>query len=107
MGIDKKLTTYIDCPEVNETFVETVESMSLDDYCLRIELSVTRLDVKKGTRPPSGNRYPACRLVMPASAVVDLYNQLLQIVNAMEKKGKVKKNGPQGPAAVQVPSSSH
>jgi hypothetical protein len=104
MLIDKKLTTYLDRPELNETFIDTVEGISVDNHCLRIELSVTRLDVKKRTSPPSCCRYPASRLVMPASTVVDLYNQLTQIVNAMEKKGKVKK-GPQGPAVVQRPPS--
>lgn len=104
MVIDKKLTTYLDRPDVNETFIDTVESISVDNDCLRIELSVTRLDLRKRTNPPSGSRHPACRLVMPVTTVPDLYNQLSRIINAMEKKGKVKR-GPRGPAAVEGPKS--
>jgi hypothetical protein len=104
MLTDKKLTTYLDRPEVNETFIDIVEGISVDNHCLRIELSVTRINLRKRTNPLSGSRYPACRLVMPIATVPDLYNQLSQIINAMEKKGTVKK-GPQGSVAVQGPQS--
>ena len=38
----------------------------------------------------TGRRYPACRLVLPPAAAVDLINRMQQIANALTQAGVVK-----------------
>ena len=57
---------------------------------LRIELGVTRSDEMKSNAPISGRRYPACRLVLPPAAAVDLINRMQQIAAALTQAGVVK-----------------
>jgi hypothetical protein len=64
---------------------------------LRIEFGVTRFDDVKPNAPISGRRYPACRLVLPPVAAVDLINRMQQIAAALTQAGVVK--AAQRPAA--------
>jgi hypothetical protein len=40
--------------------------------------------------PITGRRYPACRLVLPPTAAVDLINRMMQIATALRQAGVVK-----------------
>jgi hypothetical protein len=81
---------YIDRPEISETFADTIESVLLDGQTLRIEFSVNRLDLPQQPSEPTGRRYPACRLVLPPTAAIDLMNRMQQIGAALAKAGIVK-----------------
>ena len=80
----------IDRPELAETFADCVTGLIFDGQMLRIELGVTRLDEVKPNTPISGRRYPACRIVLPPAAAVDLINRMQQIGNALTQAGVVK-----------------
>jgi hypothetical protein len=62
-----------------ETFADSITSLTFDGQTLRIEFGVTRLDNVQANTPISGRRYPACRLVLPPTAAVDLINRMQQI----------------------------
>jgi hypothetical protein len=81
---------YIDRPDVAETFADSVSSLVFDGRSLRIEFAVTRLDEVKPNSPISGRRYPACRLVLPPAAAVDLINRMQQIGEALTQAGVTK-----------------
>jgi hypothetical protein len=51
---------------------------------------VTRFDEMKANTPLSGRRYPACRIVLPPAAAVDLINRMQQIAAALAQAGVVK-----------------
>jgi hypothetical protein len=51
----------------------------------------------KPNAPITGRRYPACRLVLPPVAAVDLINRMQQIAAALTQAGLVK--AAQRPAA--------
>ena len=87
--------TYVDRPEVSETFVDTVERMSFDGQTLRIELCVTRMDDLRPSEAPTGKKYPACRLVLTPLAALDLMNKLQQLTAMLEQQGIVKRNPPE------------
>ncbi|MBI3043903.1 MAG: hypothetical protein HYY78_13880 [Betaproteobacteria bacterium] len=89
--------TYVDRPEVSETFADTVEKLSFDGQTLRMELCVTRMDDPHPPNPPTGKKYTACRLVLPPLAAIDLANKLQQLVVMLEQQGIVKRGAP--PAA--------
>jgi hypothetical protein len=80
----------VDRPELAETFADCVTGLMFDGQMLRIELGVTRLDDVKPNTPLTGRRYPACRIVLPPAAAVDLINRMQQIANALTQAGIVK-----------------
>ena len=85
---------YIDRPDVTETFADFVQRIQFDGQTLRIEFAVSRLDDQKPGDPASGKRYPAARLVLSASAAVDLMNKMQQITAGLLKAGVLKADAP-------------
>jgi hypothetical protein len=81
---------YLDRPDVQETFADSVTGLVFDGQTLRIEFGVTRLDEVKPNTPITGRRYPACRIVLPPAAAVDLINRMQQIATALTQAGLVK-----------------
>jgi hypothetical protein len=85
---------YVDRPDVAETFVDSVSGLVFDGQTLRIEFAVTRLDEVKPNTPITGRRYPACRLVLPPAAAVDLINRMQQIGTALTQAGLATRTAP-------------
>jgi len=83
----------VDLAEMGETFADSIIGLMFDGQTLRIEFGVTRFDEVKAGGPISGRRYPACRLVLPPAAAVDLINRMQQIATALAQAG-VMKAGP-------------
>jgi hypothetical protein len=81
---------YLDRPEVTETFADCVSGLMFDGQTLRIEFGVTRFDELRANVPISGRRYPACRIVLPPTAAIDLINRMQQIATALAQAGVVK-----------------
>jgi len=90
---------YIDQPELAETFADSIGNLSFDGQSLRIEFTVTRMDEMKQGQAMTGRRYPACRLVLPPGAAVDLINRMQQIANALTQAGVLRQNPPAAGAA--------
>lgn len=82
---------YIDIPELQETFVDSMGLSIFDGNTLRLELCVTRLNEPKPPKAPTGKKYPVCRLVLTPDTTVELYNQLNQLIGLMAQQGLVKK----------------
>jgi hypothetical protein len=89
---------YIDLPEVKETFADFVNRIQFDGQTLRIEFCVSRLEDHKPPAATTGKRYPACRLVLSATAAVDLMNKMQQITAGLIKAGVLKADAPTKPA---------
>ena len=81
---------YIDRPDIEETFADSVSGLIFDGQALRIEFAVTRLDEVKPNAPITGRRYPASRIVLPPAAAVDLINRMQQVAAALTQAGIVK-----------------
>src|SRR3974390_2601100 len=78
---------YVDRPDLAETFADSITGLFFDGQSLRIEFSVSRMDEIKPNPPTPGRRYPACRVVLPPGAAVDLINKMQQIGAALAKAG--------------------
>ncbi len=89
---------YVDQPECRETFSDSVNSVFFDGQTMRIEFGITRMDDIKQGQQMTGRRYPACRLVLPVNAAIDLINKMQQTANALQQAGLLK---PSAPAAAQ------
>jgi hypothetical protein len=85
---------YVDRPELIETFADSITGMFFDGQSLRIEFAVSRVDEIKPNAPITGRRYPACRLVLPPAAAMELINRMQQIGAAMAKAGLLKSPPP-------------
>jgi hypothetical protein len=81
---------YLDRADMEETFADSINRLFFDGQTLRIEFGVTRFDDVKAGAPITGRRYPACRLVLPPAAAVDLINRMQRIGAALTKSGVVK-----------------
>jgi hypothetical protein len=85
---------YLDRADMEETFADSITGLIFDGQTLRIEFGVTRFDDVKANTPITGRRYPACRLVLPPAAAVDLINRMQQIAAALTQAGVVKATAP-------------
>jgi hypothetical protein len=81
---------YLDRADMEETFADSVSGLIFDGQTLRIEFAVTRFDEMKSNAPITGRRYPACRLVLPPAAAVDLINRMQQVAAALTQAGVVR-----------------
>jgi hypothetical protein len=91
---------YLDRADMEETFADSITGLIFDGQTLRIEFGVTRFDDVKANTPITGRRYPACRLVLPPAAAVDLINRMQQIAAALTQAGVVKaRAGTEAPKA--------
>jgi hypothetical protein len=88
--LQRPTSRYIDLPDISEIFADAIESVFFDGQTLRIEFSVSRLDPFQPPSEPTGRRHPACRLVLPPTAAIDLMNRMQQIGTALAKAGIVK-----------------
>ncbi len=91
MKLPEEQVRYVDLPDVLETFVDSVKSVSFDGDSARIELCVTRMDPLKSKGKPTARRYPVCRLAMTPESFLSLANQFHTIVKTLEENGVVEK----------------
>jgi hypothetical protein len=90
---------YLDRADMGETFADSITGLIFDGQTLRIEFGVTRFDDVKPNTAITGRRYPACRLVLPPAAAVDLINRMQQIATALTQAGVVKARSAEAPKA--------
>lgn len=99
MKLPENQIRYIDCPDVSETFADSLGVITFDGNT-RLELCVTRLDPPKPDQPPTAVRHPVCRVVMTPETTVALFNQLQNIMHLLEKAGLVTKKEGQQPEVI-------
>ncbi len=90
---------FVDDPGVTETYADSIQNLVFDGATFRFTFVVNRLDPPQPPEPPKGRQIPACRLVMPLIGALALYQNLHNMVEALEKQGIIKKGQPpQAPA---------
>ncbi|MGO9379944.1 MAG: hypothetical protein ACLPN1_03850 [Dissulfurispiraceae bacterium] len=95
MNIPAENISYVDLPELSETFADSIQLILFDGQSARIEFCVTRMDEPKPPKPPTARKYPVCRLVLTPEAALQLFNQLQTIVTGMQKQGLIKRIEPE------------
>jgi hypothetical protein len=94
---------YVDRPDLIETFVDTVRTVTFDGATVRAELCVTRLE-EGGAQGAVAKQYPTTRLVLRPDAAVDLFIRLQRLIALMEQRGIVKREAPK-PEAASMPDA--
>ena len=87
MQIPQEFVTAIDIPQLGETFADSIGALAFDGQTLRIEFCVTRLDPVSPNKPPSGKRYPSCRMVLTSAAAMTLAQQLHELMLQLQRQG--------------------
>jgi hypothetical protein len=83
--------TYLDRPEVSETFADSLARAWCDaSHNVRMEFVVNRVDEPKPGAAPTGKAITACRLVIPGPGLVDLYAKLGALINMLQQQGVIK-----------------
>jgi len=82
---------YVDRPEVNETFADSVGKVFFDGTVAQIELLVSRWDETKPPAAPTGRAVTACRLVLSANGLIDLIDRMDQLRSALESDGLLRR----------------
>ena len=90
-------TRFVDIAELSETFADSLGDMIFDGVSLRVIFTVTRLDTPKPPKPPTGRRYPACRLVLTAQGAEELRARLNQMAAAISEARKEQEKPPVRP----------
>jgi hypothetical protein len=83
---------FHDRTDVSETFADSVHGLIFDGQTMRIEFCTTRMNAPQPPADPTATQYPVCRLVLPPAAAIDLFNRMQQIMQALEKDGKITRN---------------
>jgi hypothetical protein len=81
---------YIDRPDIQEHFADSVTGLLFDGQTLRLEFAVTRFDELKPNAPITGRRYPSCRVALSPAAAIDLINRMQQVATALSQSGTAK-----------------
>jgi hypothetical protein len=81
---------YVDRPDLQEHFADSVTGLLFDGQTLRVEFAVTRFDELKPNAPITGRRYPSCRVALSPAAAIDLINRMQQVATALSQSGAVK-----------------
>jgi hypothetical protein len=82
--------TYVDRPEITETCVDSLEKIVSDGPTVRMELVVNRIDLAQPPQPMTGQKYTACRLVMPITGFPDMVTKMNALFNALVEQGAIK-----------------
>jgi hypothetical protein len=91
MSLPSDKFPLIDRPDVLEVFSDSISTSFSDGQTFRLEFCITRFDDPHPPKPPSGKKYPVCRLVLTQNALVQTFNQLQNFMKILEQQGIVKK----------------
>lgn len=95
--VQNLVATFVDRPELAETFGDSIKAVWFDGNTWRIEVTVTRIETPAPPQPMSSKQLPSCRLVLSAGAGLDLLNKLTEVAASLEQQGILKRN--QAPSA--------
>jgi hypothetical protein len=79
--------TYVDRPEVSETFADSLARLTFDGMNLKMEFTVNRMDDPNPPAAPTGKALTACRVVMPLPGMLDMIGKLQAIVAQLQAAG--------------------
>lgn len=81
--------TYVDRPEISETFVDSLESCSFVDGVFRLEFAVKRVAPPQPPKQPTVNKVVAARIAMTLPGLMGMANQINGLIAALQKQGTV------------------
>jgi hypothetical protein len=96
------LLTYVDRPEILETYVDTLWRVYFDGNAIRMDFVVNRLDNPQAQPPRLGKAFTASRIVIPLFGMADMLNKLQDIMGQLQAQGTIRQTHP--PDSTQRPN---
>jgi hypothetical protein len=90
-------TTYVDRPEISETYVDLLYNATCEGLNIKLELVVNRALSAMPGAPISIKSTTACRLVMPLPGMLDMLNKLSGLAATLQAQGLIKSVGEGSP----------
>ena len=90
--------TYVDRPDISETYVDGLHLMSFDGVVIKAEFVVHRFDEPNPPKLPSGQKITAARLILSPEAAEALLKGLSQIAGAVQQEVKAQAQSPVKPS---------
>jgi hypothetical protein len=81
--------TYVDRPEISETFADSCARMTVEGFNGKLEFVVNRMNDPQPPAPPAGRALTALRLVLPLPGILDLHAKLTQLIGALQAQGAI------------------
>jgi hypothetical protein len=91
--------TYVDRPEVSETFADFLHIGVFEGLTVKMEFLVNRPNPAQPGGAITGRSVTACRLIMPLPGIIDLIGKLQGLIASLQAQGVVIP-GAQGPVTV-------
>jgi hypothetical protein len=83
------LLTYVDRPDVSETFVDSLEKCLFDGSAVRLEFVVNRIAQAQPGKQPEAVKMTASRLVTTLPGLVSLASHVNGMINALKAQGVI------------------
>ncbi len=81
--------TYVERPEVAETYADYLETVVFDGTSIRMEFVVNRFDRPTAQGGPTGRRVTAARLVLPLNGAMNLASQLESLMATLRQQDTI------------------
>ena len=89
--------TYVNRPEVSETYVDGLHLVFFDGMTVKVEFVVHRFDAPNPPNPTSGQKITAARLALSPEAADALLKGLSQVAAAVQQQAKAQSQSPVKP----------
>jgi hypothetical protein len=90
LGFPQAKLTYVDRPEISETFADSCGRVTMEGPNCKLEFVVNRFDDPAPPTPPTGKAVTASRLVVPLPGLLDLHAKLSQLIGQLQAQGTIK-----------------
>lgn len=92
---DPPRLTYVDRPDIADTFVDALRRATFDGVNVRIEFTVNRLEDPQPPSPPTGKALTACRVIIPLMGFLAMAKQFDTLVQTLRAQGVLRQVQPQ------------
>jgi len=86
--------TYVDRPEISETYADSLWRVTFNSMHLRMEFAVSRLDEPRQGQPVEGKAVTSCRVIMPLSGMIDMVGKLQTIMVQLQEARAIRQVNP-------------
>ena len=84
---DPARISYVDRPEIVDTFVDALHRATFDGVNVRLEFTINRLDDPQPPTPPTGKALTACRVIIPLTGFLAMSKQFETLFGTLRAQG--------------------
>jgi hypothetical protein len=82
--------TYVDRPEISETFADSLWRVTVDNMVVKMEFVVNRMDDPNPPTAPTGRATTSSRVVISLPGMIDMLTKLQAIMAQLQASGVIR-----------------